>query len=154
MNKYLYSFMFLLTFLTIGCSPEEENDSPIIEAPSPDNDEQDNNSEEPRYYVKYEVYMPLGNSNLGNTSRRITFVSEDGERTLSTSNSEWEGTYGPLQKGSKLYLKVEAESGGIRTNVEYYARLSVSRDKEPFVIKGEQRAKRVSTLYTSYTIDF
>ena len=81
-------------------------------------------------------------------------MSENGGKTIKTSNSSWEGTYGPFKKGSKLYLKVEAEIGGIRKNVEYYVRLSVSRDKEPFVIKGEQRQIETSSLSTSYTIDF
>ena len=158
---YLISF---LTLAIIGCSPEEEenpftNSPPLTEGYNPTNkeDKDEENitqpSEDSRYYAKYEVYMPLGYS--GQTSSRIiSFMSENGGKTIKTSNSSWEGTYGPFKKGSKLYLKVEAEIGGIRKNVEYYVRLSVSRDKEPFVIKGEQRQIETSSLSTSYTIDF
>lgn len=127
-------FALLSTFALFGCSIENENIN--------------------EYYVKYEVYMPLGWSDRYPSSRKITFITEQGEQSISTSESEWEGTYGPLKKGAHLYLKAEAESGGIRTDVEYYARLSVSRNDEPFVVKGEQRMESVSSLSVSYTIDY
>lgn len=111
------------------------------------------NTEGARYYVKYEVYMPLGFSGQI-SSKKITYTTERGEQSVSVSTSSWEGTYGPLKKNTKVSLKVEAESGGIRSDVEYYIRLSVCREKEPFVIKGEQRQKEASKLYTEYTIDF
>lgn len=132
-------FALLSTFVLFGCSSENE-DIPL----------EDNNE----YYVKYEVYMPLGWSDRYPSSRRITFVTEKGEQSISTSESEWEGTYGPMKKGTHLYLKAIAESGGIRNNVEYYVRLSVSRNNEPFVVKGEQRMESVSSLSVSYTIDY
>ena len=139
MKTSILFIISILPFLLLSCSSDED---PNLEP------------EEARYYVKYEVYMPLGSGFEATTSREIRFVSENGEQTITTSNESWEGTYGPLKKGTELYLSVEAKSGGIRTNIEYYVRLSVSRDKEPFVLKGEQRKKAVSSLSTSYTIDF
>ena len=147
MKNRLLLFLFVFSFAMItGCSDDNPVDNETI------GQEDDSQSEEARYYVKYEVYMPLGYSPQQPTSRRITFVSENGEQIISTSNAGWEGTYGPFKANTKLYLKVEAESGGIRTNVEYYVRLSVSYNKEPFTIKGEERGVAVSSLSTSYTI--
>ena len=131
-------FALLSTFVLFGCSSENE-DIPL---------EDDN-----EYYVKYEVYMPLGGGFAKDGTKKITFVTEKGEESISTSKSEWEGTYGPVKKGTHLYLKAIRESGAIRNDVEYYARLSVSRNDEPFVVKGEQRLESVSSLSVSYTID-
>lgn len=139
MGKNILLIITLFSLFLFGCSSDED---PMQQ------------SEESRYYVKYEVYMPLGSGFESSTTREISFVTEKGKETITTSNESWEGTYGPLKKNTELYLSVEAKSGGIRTNVEYYVRLSVSRDKEPFVLKGEQRGKAISSLYTSYTIDF
>lgn len=148
-----FMLLLLAVFYTISCS----HDDCILEDDIHKSECADSLSskgeEDTRYYVKYEVYMPLGYSGQ-ETSRLITFVSEKGLQSIRTSNSTWEGIYGPLKKNTKLYVNVKAESGGIRTNIEYYVRLSVSRDKEPFVVKGEQRNKQVSSLSTSYTIDF
>lgn len=142
MKNWLLLIGTFICFAIYGCSKEEaSSDNPQAQ-------------DEPRYYVKYEVYMPLGSGFESSTTRKITFVSENGEQSLSTTKSSWEATYGPLKKGTELYLGVAAESGGIRNDVEYYVRLSVSRNKEPFVLKGEDRGISVSSLYTSYKIDF
>lgn len=113
-------------------------------------DESDQMEEMKEYYVKYEVHMPLANRF---TSKTITFISEDGEKNVSTLSSDWEGIYGPLKKNTKLYLQSVA-NGPVRADVDSYVRLSVSREKEAFVLKGEERGKGESTLSTSYTIDF
>ena len=75
-------------------------------------------------------------------------------RSLSVSEAKWEGTYGPFQKGSELSIKVEAVRGPVTNTVDSYVRLSVSRDEEPFVVKGEERGRGESVLSTSYVIDF
>ena len=142
MKYKLWLVLILSSLALISCSSGDDptrNENP--------------QTEETRYYVKYEAYMPLGFSSQI-TSRKITYTTEKGEQNISTSTANWEGTYGPFKKNTKVYLKVEAESGGIRTDAEYYVRLYVSREKEPFVIKGEQRLKETSQLYTEYTIDF
>lgn len=142
MKYKLWLVLMLFSLTLISCSSDDD--------PTGNESSQ---TEETRYYVKYEAYMPLGFSGVS-SSRKITYTTEKGEQTISIPTANWEGTYGPLKKNTKVYLKVEAESGGIRTDAEYYVRLSVSRGKEPFVIKGEQRLKETSKLYTEYTIDF
>ena len=142
MKCKLWLFLILSSLALMSCSSDD--------VPTTNENPQ---TEEARYYVKYEAYMPLGFSGQ-TSSRKITYITEKGEQNISISTASWEGTYGPLKKNTKVYLKVEAESGGLRTDVEYYVRLSVSREKEPFVIKGEQRQKEASKLNTEYTIDF
>ena len=150
-------FIMFSTLFLIGCSTD--NDNPLDDAPPTENnnskDEGNDDSQKPaedvRYYVKYEVYMPLGYDRKG--LKDISFITEYGEENITTSNAEWEGTYGPFKKGSRLYIKVVAK-GAIRNDSEYYVRLFVSRNEEPFVIKGEQKGEKLSTLSALYTIDF
>lgn len=86
-------------------------------------------------------------------SKTITCITDKGTENFIVSNAEWGGTFGPLKKGTKLYIKVRA--GGAVTNAsENYVRLSVCREKEPFVIKGEERKRGAEVLSTEYTIDF
>lgn len=139
MRNWLLILCGFISIAVCGCSKDEVFNS--------------ESNEDSRYYVKYEVYMPLGYY-MQETELLISYISESGESHIITSNDEWEGTFGPFKKGSELYLKAEAKSGGIRTNVEYYIKLSVSKDKEPFVVKGEKRGMEVSSLYTEYKIDF
>ncbi len=138
--------ILIISFAFFSCSKDDEED--IINGNSQNKTEQS----DARYYVRYEVYMPLGYSGQ-TTSKTITYVSEKGKVHFTTSEDSWEGTFGPIKKGTNVSLMSEATSGGIRNNVEYYIRLSVSRNQEPFVVKGEQRENK-SVLYTSYTIDF
>ena len=105
------------------------------------------------YYVKYEVYMPLGYGDQ-TTSRQITYVSEKGTNQITIGEKSWEGTFGPLKKGAKLSLKATAISGGIWIDTDYYVKISVSRDKEPFVLKAEDRKIESGILEASYTINF
>ena len=143
-SQLLILSLFISCFL-FGCT---HNDEPLG---GKDKNNPTQQTEDTRYYVKYEAYMPLGYSY---TSRKITFITEKGEQSFSIAEDQWEGTYGPLKKGTKLYLQVEKERGGNRTEIVCYARISVCREKEPFVIKAEHREKEASLLYTSYTIDF
>lgn len=136
-RKVLFSLFVAGTLC--GCSSDEDEPEPV---------------ENVRYYVKYEMYMPYGGFQGPDQTRRITITTEDGKRSLSVSKSEWEGIYGPFQSGSELSIKVVAEGGAVTNVVDSYVRLSVSRDKEPFVVKGEDSGKGKSVLYTSYVIDF
>lgn len=141
MKNRLLLFLFVFSFAMItGCSDDNPVDNETI------------GQEDARYYVKYEMYMPIGGFTSQKTLRQITFVSENGEQILNTSNTKWEGTYGPFKANTQLYLKVEAIQGPVRNDVESYVRLSVSYNKEPFTIKGEERGVAVSSLSTSYTI--
>lgn len=128
--KLKFLFLFFVIFL-LGCS---------------------NETEDLEYYVKYEVYMPSGWPGQ-TTTREITFVNVDGEQTISTPRSSWEGTYGPFKKKDRVYLKA-LTNAPVGKDVETYVRIYVSRDKEPFVIKGEERGKAQSSLYTQCVINF
>ena len=145
MKKFvLPSMLVVLMCLFVGCS---KDDDPTRDVTPPIE------QEDIRYYVKYEVYMPLGYSGQ-ETSRRITFVSEKGVESYTSSDESWERTYGPLKEGTLLSLNVQAITGGRRTYEDSYARIYVSRDKEPFVIKAEQTKRSAGSLSISYRIDF
>lgn len=135
-------FVFLLTaisFFLFGCSSDDDD---VIT-------QMEDNS---RYYVKYEVSMAFA-SGYGKHSMEITYLSDEGERTSTISSSDWEGTYGPFPKNTSFYIKVNAN--GVVNNIsDSYVRLSVSKDKEPFVIKDEARGKSKYFLQASYAIDF
>lgn len=78
----------------------------------------------------------------------ITFTSENGTETVTTTALSWDGTYCPLTKGTTIRMNVASKTSG-----EYnHARIYVSRDKEPFVIKAEDAGNHDIAL--SYTIDF
>lgn len=139
-NKLFALTLFLFSMSFVCCSSDDES-------------EQENVSQEEdvRYYVKYEMEMPSLHINV---TKDISFVSENGSETFNTMDKTWEGTYGPLKKGTKLYLNVVSRSP---TEYSYsqtnnHARIYVSRDKEPFVIKAEDTGKHDISL--SYTIDF
>lgn len=148
----------LLVGVVCGCSREDDEFNENGQHQNDMGNEGQNGDEKPiedvRYYVKYETYMPYGGFHVTDPARKITLTTDKGTQTFSVSEAKWEGVYGPFQKGSELYLKVEAENGPVLNTVDSYVRLSVSRDKEPFVIKGEQRGRGENTLFTSYVIDF
>lgn len=164
--KFLFSVVIFL-FIMLGCSPDDDpivnNKQPVENSglkdecnnqqPSKDKEDYQQLVEDIRYYVKYEVYMPLGSGYETSTSRKITFISEMGKQSFSTTSSSWEGIYGPFSANTMLYIEVEAESGGIQKDIEYYVKLSVSRNKEPFTIKREKREKNVRSIFTRYTIN-
>ena len=107
--------------------------------------------EETRYYVKYEIEMP---SQLINTEKSISYVSEKGDQSFKTTDKKWQGTYGPLKKGNRVYLIIKSNSPDEYNNVKSYnrAKIYISRDKEPFVIKAEDEGRKDLSL--TYTIDF
>lgn len=122
-----------LLFIMVGCSKDDEPTA------------------EDSYYVKYEWQMSSQHSNI---DKEISFITENGKQTFTTQSYSWEGTYGPLKKGTKVYLncicKSPSEYSYSQTN--NHARIYISRNKEPFVIKAEKEGKRNITLI--YTIDF
>ena len=152
-------FIFaLLVGLMYGCS--REDDECQLSNNNNDNtetggqNENDNQEEDTRYYVKYEAYMPYAGFSATNATTNITFTTEDGIENIDVSGGKWDGIYGPFPKNSSLYLEVRAGNSAVSNKVDSYVRLSVSRNKEPFVIKGETCGRGVTELKTSYTIDF
>ena len=127
--------------LLLSCTKNDDNDEIIS---------QDGN----RYYIKYEVSStskdPGGVLAGGrNFDQTYTFTTEKGTETVKKSGSyiySWEGTYGPFEKGAKVSLVVSSA----RVN---HAKISASRNQEPFVIKQEKDTEN-NGISLSYTIDF
>lgn len=142
-SKFLFLLMLPL-FLLAGCSKEDDNPA----------DDYDDKTEEAVYYVRYEVSMPLEYIPSYPHPKEVTYIDEEGEQSFETMESSWSATYGPFRKYTKLYLNVIAGGGVIKVN-DWYARLYVSRNNHPFVIKAEDSAEDgASSLSLSYTIDF
>lgn len=132
-------FVFLLTaisFFLFGCSSDDDD---VIT-------QMEDNS---RYYVKYEVSMAFKSS----PDMEITYLSDEGEKTITVQSSEWEGTYGPFPKNTTFSIGVTT-NGTIYSTRDSYVRLSVSKNQEPFVIKGEDRETRKQFYLITYKIDF
>lgn len=109
--------------------------------------------EDVRYYVKYEVSFQ---TEFRNTVRHVAYTDEKGRHTLTFSElgkeMEWNGTYGPVDKNFVASLNCSTEGNNIDV---IHARIYVSREKEPFVIKAEgNNAANHKPLSLSYAIDF
>lgn len=135
--KFIFFIVFSL-FIFTNCSDSDKEDI------------YDEKQKDIRYYVKYEVYMGFVGSSWGPHSMGVSYTTENGEQHISTSDSKWEGTFGPIKKGTKLKISVRGTM--VSQDTYNYVRLSVSRDKEPFVIKGEDRQKGASSLSVSYDL--
>ena len=133
-SLFFYCFVILFSLMAVSCSTDDdENDSSA------------------RYYVKYEVTF---NSQHINSNRVIKFATENGIQTMSltqqSSGVSWEGTYGPVSKNFTASIDCTTDDYQYRSNI--HARIYVSREKEPFVIKAEGQDSRTVSL--SYKIDF
>lgn len=142
MNKYLWitSTLFLL-FLICSCSNDEHT--------TPQEEEKEEKKEDTRYYVKYEI---TSNTQHINAIKTITFSTDKGTKTIEltgSKNSEWEATYGPVSKDFVAHLECSVNNYSYSRN--FHARIYISRDKEPFVIKAEDDGKTISL---KSTIDF
>ena len=130
-------FLFFLPFVVCSCSSDEEDDKRIVEEHS--------------YYVKYEI-TASGYTNFGHSisfALTYTFTTDTGNKTVTTGQAKdhnWEATYGPFKKGKKILLDVSKANRN-------HARIYVSRDKEPFVIKAESDVE-YSPISLQYTIDY
>ena len=95
------------------------------------------------YYVKYEVKNGQQVSWAKKTERKLR-CKDVGKEITNTIYEEWEGTYGPFKKGDQVYFYVTT-NGRYNSN----ARLSVSKNKEAFTTKAEQReASNIDLIYT------
>lgn len=139
MNKIIIRLIIVAIFFPfmVGCSKDDAT-STII------NNEINNDA----YYVKYEISKgkQIGYTNY--TSHKITLKDVDGLKTINIDNDiEWDGTYGPFKFGDKVSISVITD-GRYSANV----RICISKNKEAFTIKAEERDSRKSNL--EYTIDF
>ncbi|MBQ1973282.1 MAG: hypothetical protein II222_02900 [Paraprevotella sp.] len=104
-----------------------------------------------RYYVKYEVSF---NTQHVNTVKSISFATENGTESIKftdwTKTKNWEGTYGPVGKDFKASIRCDVENYSYSSVI--HARIYLSREKEPFVIKAEGEGEYSLSLQTN--IDF
>ena len=80
-------------------------------------------------------------------------MTEKGEVKMEMDATEWSAVYGPFKKGDDVYMFVESDYAS-PDDFECYNRLSVSIDKEPFVLKDEVRKTGVKQMITAYTIGY
>ncbi len=135
--KKIFIF-FTLLLLIVSCSKDGSND-PVI----PDDTTQANDV----YYVKYEVKMFVPSR----FKQVISYTTEKGQESTSTTSSTWEGTYGPFKKGQTVRLSATptAQSSKESTN---FVRIYVSCNNSPFGIKSEKTADNNNGLSTEYTL--
>ena len=155
-KKNMKRILCLLMLISTAClfnSCSKDDDKDVVEVIKyVEKDQQTNNQvEDTRYYVKYEVtYKTRWLNDIVN----VTIATESGEKKHQIDNGSstgsWEATYGPLKKGFTTYLKFLNQST-YNLN-QCHARIYVSREKEPFVIKAE--GSGVNSLNLSYQIDF
>ena len=138
MKKYfLLGTLLLLAF--ISCSKSDDNEETVVP------------QEPARYYVKYEVTY---NTQHINAKRTISFTTESGTKTINletqAKNVSWEGTYGPVDKN--FVASLDCDTPGYQYRSTIHARIYVSREKEPIVIKAE--GENNTSLFLQYKIDF
>ncbi|MCR5714768.1 MAG: hypothetical protein K6F98_07580 [Bacteroidales bacterium] len=113
----------------------------------------DDDDDSARYYVKYEVTIQTQHVN---PDRTISYTDEKGNQTFVNSEWiklwEWEGTYGPVNKNFVASLDCSTAK---YDDTVIHARIYVSREKEPFVIKAEgTNTLNSKSLSLTYKIDF
>ena len=135
-----FASLLYITFIA-SCSKDEGNDDV----------EDDKTTEQPQeldnYYVKYEVQTGKQISYAVYTERRISYKDVDNAKSI-TTRQEWNGIYGPFKKGDQVYLRVISNYPRNNTN----ARISVSKNEEPFTIKAETIES--PSINLEYTIAF
>lgn len=136
-NIYNLIVMMIMTMFVSSCTAESVLDKEAEESA--------------RYYVKYEVQFTTQHTN---TEKIVSFQTETGPMEISftewTKTKSWEGTYGPVDKDFVAYIKCSVPD--YKYDSEIHARIYISREKEPFVIKDEGYGKYSLNLQT--TIDF
>lgn len=137
MNRiYNYINIILGLMLFASCSTEDTPDS---------------SDDLALYYVKYEVTFKTKHVN---TEKIIRFKTENGKERISftewKSSIYWDGTYGPVDKNFRPFISCVVPD--YKYASEIHARIYISREKEPFVIKAEGDGEYSLSLETK--IDF
>lgn len=99
------------------------------------------------YYVKYEVLHGIKKYDVNNLVKRTILYKTNTGHSKITTSKEWEGTFGPFNKGTEVFLNVKTNSG----SQTFSARISVSNNNGPFVVKREIYNTMSTNLY--YTIE-
>ena len=120
MKKLYLIFALIIGTALIGCTSED---------PATD------------YYIKY-VVKSIQPYNINS----VTVATDNGVKTLRFKNTlSWEQTYGPVAKGFKASIKVDA----LTSTVEIHC----CRGKEPFALKAIKNGQ-ASSPSLEYTIDY
>lgn len=142
--RHLLTKLLLLSILITVASLESSC--------SNDDDEITPKEEDARYYVKYEATIHTFSVK---TTKYISFSNEEGSQILTFNdkkqNIQWEGTYGPVTKDFIANLDCSSAS---YDDTSIYARISVCKDKEPFVVKAEGSQTKGNYLSLTNKIDF
>ena len=135
--------------MVVACGGDDDNGLPenINQEVNNNGNQEEIPSNNDNYYVKYEVTNGKQVSYSKTSERHLRYKDVDKEMYI-TVDGEWDGTYGPFKKGDRVYLYVSSNSAKYNAN----ARLSVSKNKEAFTIKAEQRESMGMGLV--YTIDY
>lgn len=144
--KY-FVIALMISPIFIACGDDEPDTSSKENSENQKENQAGNQVESSNYYVMYEIEkVQTGDNRVIETI--ITYVSEKGEQNLTLKNVRtWTGTYGPLKNGDNVYLLIDGTDPFQRR-----ARIYVSKNKEPFVIKAESYFVYDASLL--YTIDF
>ena len=144
----IVSLFSLMVMTACGGDDEEDVTPPVVKDEDSDKPDQPKGKDDDNYYVKYEVQCGSQISSAAYMERILTYKDVNDEKKISINSFEWEGTYGPFKKGDKVYLYViTSQPAKYNTN----ARLSVSKNQEPFAIKAEERESEKIRL--EYRID-
>ena len=126
-------FVVMMSASFISCSSDDD-DSPSIPEGKTD------------YYVKYEVSAQ--NAGYATITWNLEYSTDKGVGTSTIKDGgKWEATYGPFPKSAEVFLRLSNGSSSYPVN----ARILVSKDKEPFVIKAEHSG---GDHLLEYKIDF
>ena len=136
-----FASLLYITFIA-SCSKDEGNDD--VKDDVEDNKTTEQPQEVDNYYVQYEV---LTEKLVYICDKYITYKDVDQGKEITTSQ-EWSGTYGPFKKGDKVYLSVRINNSLNMMS----ARLSVSKNQEPFAVKAE--TIKSNSISLEYTIAF
>lgn len=136
-----FASLLYITFIA-SCSKDEGNDD--VKDDVEDNKTTEQPQEVDNYYVQYEV---LTEKLVYICDKYITYKDVDQGKEITTSQ-EWSGTYGPFKKGDKVYLRVRINNSLNMMS----ARLSVSKNQEPFAVKAE--TIKSNSISLEYTIAF
>ena len=136
-----FASLLAITFIA-SCSKDESNDDVKDDVEENKTTEQPQNVD--KYYVQYEVQTE---KRVYICDKHITYKDVDKGKEI-TTRQEWSGTYGPFKKGDNVYLRVSINN----TLNMMSARISVSKNQEPFTIKAE--TIKSNSISLKYTIDF
>ena len=112
------SFILLAFPFLMSCNSDKDN--PTVE-------------EEVEYFVKYEISTTPGGRHQ-DFLWHLEYPTGNGVGKAQVKNgSKWEASYGPFPKNYEIYLRIANGSTRLPAN----ARIYVSKDNGPFIIKAE-----------------